>query len=50
MAVVKDLMYVIGGNIYQENDDSEHKPVCTLLAIYKIPKLNYVFVRCAIRL
>ena len=27
MAVVNDLMYVIGGNIYHENDDVEHRPV-----------------------
>jgi len=27
MAVVDNLMYVIGGNIYNEFDDSDHKPV-----------------------
>ena len=27
MAVVKEMMYVIGGNIYHENDDVEHRPV-----------------------
>ena len=27
MAVVNEIMYVIGGNIYHENDDVEHRPV-----------------------